>query len=95
MTKTSARRLRVLAGLLLAGAAAAWLLAGANRGWTKTSVPRPLLDEVTGIQGVAYERRFVPGVDFLGLAALASGLLAGTSLLFRNRPPNHHEEKLT
>jgi len=88
--KTGSSLLRVLAGLLLAGAAAVWFLTGTNRGWTKTSVPRKVLDEVTGIEGVTYERRFVPGLDFLAAAMLGSALLAGASFLIRK--PNPHPE---
>ena len=35
--------------LVLLAAGATWLATGANRGWTKTSVPVKTLDEVTGI----------------------------------------------
>ena len=63
-----------------------WAALGANRGWTKTSVPVKTLDEVTGIEGVTYEKRFVPGVDFLGAALLGAGVLAGISFLFRTKP---------
>ena len=61
-----------------------WAAAGANRGWSKTSVPKKSLDEVTGIEGVTYEDRFVPGVDLLGAAVLGAGILTGISFLFRN-----------
>ncbi|MEI7728485.1 MAG: hypothetical protein WCO56_02890 [Verrucomicrobiota bacterium] len=60
-----------------------WAAAGANRGWTKTSVPVKTLDEVTGIEGITYQKRFVPGLDFLGCGWLGAGILAGVSLLFR------------
>jgi hypothetical protein len=83
----SSRLLRVLAGVLLVGAATVWLLCGTNRGWTKTSVPHKLLDDVTGIEGVTYEPRFVPGVDFLAAALIGSGLLAGASFLLRHPNP--------
>jgi hypothetical protein len=82
------RWLRFGAAILLLTAGVCWLASGANRGWTKTSVPKRTLDEVTGIEGVSYERRFVPGVDFLVAAVLGSSLLAGASLLFRNPPVN-------
>lgn len=68
-----------------------WLGAGAHRGWTQTSVPVKTLDEVTGIEGIEYQKRFVPGVDVLALAGLVSGALAGLSLLVRKstvRPPH-------
>jgi len=59
-----------------------WFWTGANRGWTKTSVPKKTVDEVTGIVGEVYEERFLPGVDFLGATALVCGILFGGSFLF-------------
>ena len=78
--------LRLVAAMLAAGSIIFWAAAGANRGWTKTSVPRKMLDAVTGIEGVSYEKRFVPGVDFLGAALAGAGILAGASFLFRTKP---------
>jgi hypothetical protein len=60
-----------------------WLATGANRGWTKTSVPVKTLDEVTGIEGITYQKKFLPGVDFLAVAFAGSVVLAGASLFFR------------
>lgn len=62
-----------------------WLLTGASRGWTKTSVPVKTLDEITGIEAVNYERKFVPGLDFLGSGLLGAGVLAGVSAFSRNK----------
>ena len=76
------RVLRILALLLALATLTLWLLSGANRGWTKTSVPVTEIDEVTGIESVNYQSRFVPGVDFVALALLGTGLLAGASFLF-------------
>jgi len=72
--------------VVVLAAAALWFSAGANCGWTKNSVPKKIVDEVTGLDGITYERRFVPGVDFVGGAVLAAGILAGASLLFRTKP---------
>ena len=72
--------------VVVLAAAVLWLSAGANRGWTKTSVEKRTMDEVTGLEGITYESRFVPGLDFLGGALLAAGILAGASLLFRTKP---------
>jgi hypothetical protein len=80
------RALRILALILALGAAILWLALGANRGWTKNSVEVKKLDEVTGLEGITYEKRFIPGLDFLGGALLGTGVLAGASLLFRNQP---------
>ncbi len=75
--------LRALAVALLVAALALWLATGTNRGWTKTSIPIRTPDPVTGLEGITWEKRFVPGVDFLGAAALAAGVLAGLSFVFR------------
>ena len=83
------RILKSLALLLLLAAAVTWLVTGANRGWTKTSVPVKTLDPVTGIEGISYESKFLPGVDFLGAAFAASALLAGASLFIRKPKTNH------
>ena len=77
--------LRAVAAILILAAAGMWVATGANRGWTKTSVPVKRTDEVTGITVDDYQKRFVPGVDFLGAALLGSGILAGASFLFRKK----------
>jgi hypothetical protein len=77
------RILRLLALLVLVTAAATWLVTGANRGWTKTSVMIKTLDPVTGIEGITYQQKFLPGVDFLGSGGGAAGVLAGASFFFR------------
>ncbi len=78
------RTFRLLALALAMAATLAWLALGANRGWTRTSVPVKTLDQVTGIEGIEYHKQFVPGIDFLGSSLLGAGMLAGASLFFRN-----------
>jgi hypothetical protein len=78
--------LRLFALLVAIGVIAYWAAAGANRGWTKTSVPIKTVDEVTGIEGVTYQKKFVPGVDFLAVAIAAAVVCAGASFLFRTKP---------
>ena len=78
--------LRLLAAAAFVGANALWFAAGANHGWTKTRVPVSTLDEVTGLTAISYERRFVPGLDFLAVAVLATGGLAGVSFLLDSPP---------
>lgn len=78
--------LRTLALVVALAAAGIWLALGAHRGWTKTSVATHALDPVTGIEGVTYERRFVPGLDLLAAAWLGASLLFGSSVLFSNKP---------
>jgi len=78
------RTLRLLSVVLTLTAALAWLVLGANRGWTRTSVPVKTVDEVTGIEGIQYQKKFVPGLELLGGALLGAGVLAGASLFFGN-----------
>jgi len=73
------RTFRIIAAVLVVGAIAFWAAAGANHGWTKTRVPKKVVDEVTGLEGVQWQDKFVPGVDFLGAALLGAGVLAGVS----------------
>lgn len=85
--------IRWTALVLALGAACWWLLAGANRGWTKTSLPKKVVDDVTGIEATVYESRFVPGIDFLGAALLGAGALAGISVLLKSKT-THSMQKL-
>ena len=73
------------AALIAVSAIATWLATGAHRGWSKTSVAKMTVDEVTGIESPTYEKKFVAGVDFLGAALLAAAATAGISLLFRKQ----------
>ena len=85
------RILQLLAVLVLLAAGTTWLGTGANRGWTKTSLMVKTLDPVTGIDGISYEKKFLPGVDFLGAAGGGAALLAVASLFFRK--PNNNQQK--
>jgi len=79
------RILQILAMLMLLAAGTTWLVTGANRGWTKTSVAVKTLDPVTEIEGITYQKKFLPGVDFLGAAFGGAALFAGASFFFRNK----------
>jgi hypothetical protein len=75
-----------IAGLILALVSIfGWGVTGANRGWTKTSVERRTLDEVTGQEAIRYEKAFKPGVDLLAPALLLAIALAGVAFLFPKR----------
>jgi len=75
--------LRIAALVLLLGGLAFWAVKGANTGWTKNRVEKKTVDEVTGIEAVNYEERFVPGVEFLVGIAAGALVLAGVSFLFK------------
>jgi hypothetical protein len=79
------RALRILAVLLALGGLLFWAAAGANRGWTKNRVEKRTVDEVTGIEAVNFENRFVPGVDFVGGIVAGAGALVVISFLIRRK----------
>jgi hypothetical protein len=84
------KRLLQIAALVVAlSGIALWAAKGANIGWTKTGKEVRTLDEVTGIEGISYEKGFWPGIDFLGGALIGAGVLGGVSLLIRNKPTTH------
>jgi hypothetical protein len=74
------KTLRIVAAVLMVGAIVFWMAAGANRGWTKTHVPIKVMDQVTGLEGIQWQDKFVPGVDFLAVTILGAGILAGISV---------------
>ena len=84
------KSLRILALVVALAAAGMWLVTGANRGWTKTSVVKKTTDEVTGLEAITYEKSFKPGLDFLGGALLGASALAGVSFLFRTKLNENH-----
>ena len=77
------RAMPILAAVLALATITTWAALGANRGWTKTSVAVKTMDEVTGIEGITYEKRFAPGLDFLGAGLLGVAVLTGIYFLFR------------
>jgi hypothetical protein len=80
--------LRVTALVLLLGTIGFWAAKGAHTGWSQNQVPLKQTDEITGIEFVTYEQRYVPGVDFLGAGTgLAAGLFA-VSLFFKRKSNN-------
>jgi len=89
------RILRLVAAILIVGAVVFWAEAGANRGWTKTRVPVKTVDAVTGLEGIQWQDKFVPGVDFLAAAMLGAGVLAGLSLFVprKSKQPKNTTEQ--
>lgn len=80
--------LRVVAAVLLVATVGFWAAKGAHTGWSMNQVPVKQLDEITGIEFVTYEKRFVPGIEFLGGGVgFATGLFV-VSLLFKRKTTN-------
>ena len=77
--------LRAVALVIAVGVLAFWFFTGMNRGWTKTSVAHKETDPVTEIEVDRYEKKFVPGVDFLAGGLLVAALAGGSSFLFRKK----------
>ena len=79
-----AKALRAVGLLLLAGGVIVWFAMGANTGWTKTYIEVAKTDDVTGIEYVEKNDKFVPGLDLLvPLAGAGLTCLLGSYLLRR------------
>jgi hypothetical protein len=72
----------MLAVVMVPAAVWFWAARGAHRGWTINNIAHEMPDPVTGLTGVTYEKGFIPGWDFLAVAVVAAGILAGASFLF-------------
>jgi hypothetical protein len=80
--------LRIAGLALLLATLGFWAAKGAHTGWSQNQVPVKQTDEITGIEFVTYEKRFVPGVEFLGAGTgLAAGLFL-VSLFFQRKTTN-------
>lgn len=73
--------LRTISATILAATLIWWVSSGAHAGWSKTSVSTMKTDEITGIDYHVWEKRFVPGVDFLAAGATICLFFLGTSFL--------------
>lgn len=63
-----------------------WAAKGYNRGWTKNQVAVKQIDPVTELEFVTYEKRFVPGLDYLGGGLLVGAVLFGVTFIGRRGP---------
>ncbi|MCX6938782.1 MAG: hypothetical protein NTU80_12995 [Verrucomicrobia bacterium] len=52
-----------------------WAAKGYHRGWSQNEVPVKQVDPITELAYVTYEKRFVPGIEFLG-----GGIFAGLAI---------------
>jgi hypothetical protein len=75
--------LRLSALFVVVVTLALWFFGGMNRGWTKTSVAVEHYEEVTERKYVKWEKRFLPGIEFLAGGLLAGALCFGASFAFK------------
>jgi len=88
------RGLQILAAVIALGSVITWASLGAGRGWTKTEKQIKTVDEVTGLEGISYQKGFWPGVDFLGAGLIGAGVLAGVSFLFRSKSNSNQQQTI-
>jgi hypothetical protein len=69
----------------------AWLATGAHSGWTKTSVTVVEVDAVTGLENPVQQKKFVMGVELLGVGLIGAAVLAGASFLFKTTKTNNQQ----
>lgn len=62
-----------------------WLFGGPNLGWTKTSAMIKTVDPITDQEIVTWERRFLPGIEFLGAGLATACLVFGASFAVRKK----------
>lgn len=79
------RILQILPAVIVLAAIVTWAATGANRGWTKTEVQTESVEPVTEMRVLHTEKKFQPGVDFLGAAFGGAAVLFGASFFFRKK----------
>ena len=84
-TRPWRRIFRLLALATFVGCVGFWAAKGARIGWTQHQVTIQEIDEVTGLDYVRYEDRFVPGVEWLAGGCAVAVFLFGASFLFRSK----------
>ncbi len=78
--------LRGLGAFLVLFVICIWAAKGYNRGWTKNQVAIKQVDPVTELEYETFERRFVPGVDYLAGGILLGATIFGATFLRRRGP---------
>ena len=79
--------LRVVALFLVLVTLVLWLFGGPNLGWTKTSAMQKTVDPVTDQEVVTWEKRFLPGIDFVVGGLTVASIVFGASFVFRKKVP--------
>jgi hypothetical protein len=77
------KKIRIASLLLAMVVLCLWFFSGRNTGWTKNKVFQPVHDPVTGIDGSVEVKKFIPGIDFLGIGLGLAALQFGSSFIVR------------
>ncbi len=75
--------LQILALVIALGAMITWLVTGSDMGWTKTEVQTESIEPVTELRVLHTEKKFIAGMDFLGVAFGTAASLTVASFFFR------------
>lgn len=67
-----------------------WLFGGPNTGFTKTSEMVKTIDPVTEQEIITWEKRFLPGVEFLAAGLLSGAMVFGASFFFGRKLPERN-----
>ncbi len=78
-------QLRLAAAAIALAALMIWVATGANLGWSKDQIALKKTDEVTGIEYIEYQKKYVPGIEFLGIGLAAAGAIAAASFFIRKQ----------
>ncbi|TAG27454.1 MAG: hypothetical protein EAZ36_06750, partial [Verrucomicrobia bacterium] len=60
-----------------------WAAKGYHAGWTQNEVPVKDVDPITEIEFIRYEKRFVPGLDYLGGGIFVGAVIFAVTFLGR------------
>ena len=84
-SSSSRFKLRLAALVIFVAVIAWWAASGRHTGWSRNQVPVTKTDEVTGIEYVEYQKRFVPGIDMIAVGAGLSSVLFAISFFIGKR----------
>jgi|TARA_B100001540_G_scaffold185541_1_gene163584 hypothetical protein len=76
-------RLRFISLIILVLSFAVWGFSGFHRGWSKSTVTKMEIDEITGLEYPVTVNSFVFGLEILGVLVLIACVCLGTSYAFK------------
>ncbi len=76
-------RLRCISLIILVLSFAVWGFSGFHRGWSKSTVTKMEIDEITGLEYPVTVNSFVFGLEILGAFVLIACVCLGTSYAFK------------